>query len=382
MKSKQILFLGTHGQFNIGDELLLETFLELLGKEHKYYINSYQPEVTKKQLQNKYQIEIFHTTQHKWYLLKILFKIDLVIFGGGSIIKELYKSVGRNKYSTLMMLLILVTFAKQIARKPIVMSNIGVGPLETKTGKYIAKLILSQVDRISVRDNASFEICNSLKINKHRYSLAADAVFGVTSFGYIHQGHANKRRALKLALNLNFNIQNPDNWDNFLITLAASLRLLNMTQAVEIEIHALPMQSKFKKNNDYEILAAFKNKNQDLSIILHRPETVIEVAKIISECDVLVAERLHALIIAAILEKPFVALMYDLKVQELVTLFNTEEYAMDINQPFSPEALRDKILALLENQKEHIDLVKSITAILRERVKENFDSLKRLLLDT
>ena len=47
MSGKQVLFLGTHGQYNIGDELLLETFLEQLGDQHHYTINSYDPEFTK-----------------------------------------------------------------------------------------------------------------------------------------------------------------------------------------------------------------------------------------------------------------------------------------------------------------------------------------------
>lgn len=59
MKQKKILFLGTHGQHNVGDELLLETFLTQLGSEHHYFVNSYDPEFTKAQLQPKFHAEIF-----------------------------------------------------------------------------------------------------------------------------------------------------------------------------------------------------------------------------------------------------------------------------------------------------------------------------------
>ncbi len=44
---RRIVFLGTHGQYNIGDELLLETFLTQLGAEHHYVVNSYDPEFTR-----------------------------------------------------------------------------------------------------------------------------------------------------------------------------------------------------------------------------------------------------------------------------------------------------------------------------------------------
>ncbi len=55
MKNKRIVFLGTHGQMNIGDELLLETFLTQLGRDNHYYVNSYDPQFTGEQLRAQFQ---------------------------------------------------------------------------------------------------------------------------------------------------------------------------------------------------------------------------------------------------------------------------------------------------------------------------------------
>jgi len=117
----KITFLGTHGQFNIGDELLLETFLTQLGAEYHYAVNSYDPDFTAAMLRPKFDVESFHTTRELPRFLKHLLTSDLLFFGGGSIIKELYASVGRNRYSTLLMILASVTFTKVIARKLIMM---------------------------------------------------------------------------------------------------------------------------------------------------------------------------------------------------------------------------------------------------------------------
>src|SRR6185503_13252830 len=106
----KILFLGTHGQFNIGDELLLETFLAQLGTEHRYAVNSYDPAFTQGLMRPKFHVEAFHTTKELPRFLKYLLTSNLLFFGGGSIIKELYASVGRNPYSTLLMILVTVTF--------------------------------------------------------------------------------------------------------------------------------------------------------------------------------------------------------------------------------------------------------------------------------
>ena len=100
----KILFLGTHGQFNLGDELLLETFLSQLGEEHTYAVNSYDPAFTQNAMRPKFNVESFHTTRELPRFLKYLLTSKVIFFGGGSIIKELYASVGRNPYSTLLML--------------------------------------------------------------------------------------------------------------------------------------------------------------------------------------------------------------------------------------------------------------------------------------
>ncbi|MGL1194717.1 polysaccharide pyruvyl transferase family protein, partial [Vibrio parahaemolyticus] len=62
----------------------------------------------------------------------------------------------------------------RIARKPVAMLNIGVGPLRTKTGLWLARRILSQVDLITVRDQKSYDTCRQIGIDA---TLVPDAVF-------------------------------------------------------------------------------------------------------------------------------------------------------------------------------------------------------------
>ena len=53
--------LGTHGQYNIGDELLLETFLARFGDQHHYVVNTYDPAFTGAQLAGRYDVELIDT---------------------------------------------------------------------------------------------------------------------------------------------------------------------------------------------------------------------------------------------------------------------------------------------------------------------------------
>jgi polysaccharide pyruvyl transferase CsaB len=380
MNGKQILFLGTHGQYNIGDELLLETFLEELGEQHTYTINSYDPEFTARQLAGKYNASVFHTTEGKWHLPKLIWQSDLLFFGGGSVIKELYKNVGRNRYATLMMVLLITTFAHLIARKPIIMSNIGVGPIRSRIGLFLAGLILRQATLVSVRDPKSFETCRSLGVKSERLQLTPDAVFvnHPTKFGQIQTSSSVDTNKIRIALNLNYNIENSANWQLFLERLVLSIKEVNKKQTVVI--HALPMQAGFKPNTDLEVLRKFSKRiEDDIEMVVHEPSTPLEIGHIISSCDLVVAERLHSLVIASILRKPFVALIYDVKVQQLVESLGMGRYAIDINQPFDHKLLADHIVAVNEQGAKLTGQVATVAEDARDYLGRYFESINQTI---
>ena len=220
------------------------------------------------------------------------------------------------------------------------MSNIGVGPLRTSRGKQLAGWILRQVDVLSVRDATSYRTCLDLGLPPDRVRQVPDAVFVDPPTFFVDRPGEPLPAVdrLRVALNLNYDIENPANWETFLQNLEDGLRAVHGVRP--LEIHTLPMQSRFKAQNDWKILAEFRQRIPEIDVVLHRPETYREAAEIIASCDMLISERLHALVMAATLGKPFVALMYDVKVRELVSSLGMEAYSLDINHPFDPLALQ------------------------------------------
>lgn len=371
----KILFLGTHGQFNLGDELLLETFLSQLGSEHRYAVNSYDPAFTQGMLTSRFKVEAFHTTRELPRFLKHLLTSNLLFFGGGSIIKELYASVGRNPYSTLLMILATVTFAKQIARKKVVMSNIGVGPLMSPRGEMLARWILNQVNFLSVRDEKSHRTALRLGLSPLKVNLVPDAVFANPPEVFLPDPKPlPPSERTRIALNLNFDIEKPEAWQPFLETLVGSLRQINAE--TPLEIHALPMQSKFKSNDDLSVLKEFAARIPDIPFIFHDPQTAQEAAEIISDVDLVLAERLHTLVISSIIGKPFYGLVYDVKVQELVDYLGMEEYSRNINQPFSAEDLTMGIRSVLSARTEVGAHLVERSTLLRRKLADYFNELK------
>ncbi|BCX02733.1 MAG: hypothetical protein KatS3mg053_0671 [Candidatus Roseilinea sp.] len=392
MIPKKIVFLGTHGQHNIGDELLLETFLAQLGSHHHYEVNSYDPPYTAAQLHSRFHADVFNTARERRRLLHRLRQCDLVFFGGGSIIKELYASVGRNRYATLLMVLAIVTFARRIARKPIVMSNIGVGPLQTKQGRRFARWTLHQVDVLSVRDCKSYQTCLSLGVPAHRVQLVPDAVFAQSPAQFAPltceevagyplprpvTGDGALQPPLRVALNLNYDIENSANWTTFLQNLEDGLRALHADRP--IEIHTLPMQSRFKTQHDAKVLSEFCARLPEIEVHQRLPTTHRQVAALIAGCDLLVAERLHALVIAAILGKPFVALTYDVKVRELVASLAMTSYALDVNAPFDPLAFKRAAEAALDDPASIQAHLLKRSATMRSELARYFSRLRQQL---
>ncbi len=230
------------------------------------------------------------------------------------------------------------------------MFNIGVGPLETPLGRRLARLILRQVDVVTVRDPGSLAQCRSLGIDDTRVHLAADAVFALTPDWLLGQATPRPRRPgepFRVGLNLNYDIENPDNWDHFTAHLARALRRLSASRS--IEIHALPMQSRFKEHHDAAVLRSFAHSIPEIRFVHHEPATHGDAARIIAECDLVIGERFHAIVMASLLGVPSLVLAYDVKVRELSAMLGLERYAVDINAPFSVADLEEPLRHLVDD---------------------------------
>ena len=374
--SRKIVFLGTHGQYNIGDELLLETFLHQLGPEHRYVVNTYDTAFTRRQLAGRYDVELIDTAGDRRAFLGHLRDCDLLCFGGGSIIKELYSSTGRNRYATLLMILATVTFARLVARTPIVMLNVGVGPITTRRGRLLARMILGQVDLLTVRDERSHQTCLDVGLDADDVSLATDAVFSADA-DWLLQDRPSRPcppphvgTPVKVALNLNFDIENPDNWEYFLDRLASGLRAVN--ERHPIELHALPMQAGFKDHDDVSVLDEFATRLPEITMRRHRPTAPGHAARIISQCDVVVSERLHAIVMASIIGVPTLALAYDVKVTELASMLGLDATTVDINGPFSDREIVDGVSSLIEDHACHAARLRARSAERRTAARANF----------
>lgn len=379
----RVLLLGTHGQHNIGDELLLETFLNTLGDECHYVINTYDKRDTAARLGTRYTYDLIDTAGDRLTLLREVRRSDLLVFAGGSILKELSAATGRHRYATLAMIWALTWAAKRWGSARIAMLNIGVGPIRTRGGRFLARRILDAADLVTVRDAASKDLSTRIR-TRTPVIAATDAVFSVTP-SWLRGGGVERaaradeavrrgRRPLRIALSLNHDIEVPGNWPHVLETLGEALSRLARERPVEV--HGLPMQSRGKAHDDATELRAFARAHPALSFVEHLPTTHHEVARIVDSCDVVVAERLHALITAAKLGVPVVPLVYDVKVRELATALGLEDVAVELAGTFTADAVVRSVTTLADDRASAASALAGRVGQLTDRARTDADSAR------
>jgi polysaccharide pyruvyl transferase CsaB len=374
----RIVMLGTHGQYNIGDELLLATFLRQLGTQHDYVVNTYDPADTAARIDFDYRVELINTAGDRLALLRHLRRADAVVFAGGSILKELSAATGRNRYATLLMILAVVTATRVIGRAPMAMLNIGVGPVRTRFGRWLAGRILNQVTLVTVRDAGSAALCERIGVRRPVVS-STDAVFSVEP-EWLRGGAprpAVDTGTLRIGLSLNHDIDTPENWEHVVATLAQAVRELGAERA--IEVHGLPMQSRGKTHDDATVLRDFAERIAPVPFVEHRPDDIVEVARIIEQCDLIVAERLHAIITSAKLGVPVVPLAYDVKVRQVASVLGLDEVSIDLSVPFTAEQVHAAIVRVADDQPAARSALARTTELLTARARASFDQARAWL---
>jgi len=161
MKPKEIVIVNDGLGPNKGDQAILLSMLDSL--------REVIPEVQIRVFPNSKMRQVSQYLEF-WRALR---KADLFIFGGGQEIQD-HASV-----AFLVSGLLKITLAKILSR-PIFCYAIGVGPVATGLGRLLTRLVLNQVDLITVRDEDSRECLRQLKVMKPPCFVTTDPTFTLT----------------------------------------------------------------------------------------------------------------------------------------------------------------------------------------------------------
>ncbi len=302
----RILISGYYGFNNIGDESILRAVVDnLRGKLNSIDITvlSQNPDYTAQ----KYGV---HSVNRKSVkdILNAVRKCDLLISGGGSLLQDV-----TSKKSILYYLMIIwVAF---FFRKKVFIYSQGIGPILSKINRRLTAATLRHVSGVVVRDEASRDLLIEIGVREDKIIVTADPVLRIKKTELatgreilMKEGFAPDDERMTVG----FAIREKKTDSNFVDELCISIRRL--IEEYQAQIVLIP----FHYSEDMAVIEEIEARlGKDVCCIKHKYLTN-EMLSIIGNMDVLVGVRLHALIHAAIMDVPMIAISYDPKINSFM----------------------------------------------------------------
>lgn len=316
---KQVLLLGSYGQSNLGDDLLMWNFLQLL-KERDFdtiYVNANTveliPEPIKKAFPGMKIINTYETSILDY--VQLIRQMDCVVYGGGTLYKELYGSTGRGKYSVIVRMMGFNMLARLFGT-PVYHLNIGIGSLKSFWGRWITKRALMAATHSIFRDQKSYDYAlETLQIPAEKITKSTDGIF----LNHVWEKPWNKaklsidRSTYRRVVGVNILSDIPDWIDRkkYIQTMQTFVgELLSEGDYVLL----VPFQHAFNPRNDkvfMEDVFAKELKMDGCELLSEVP--IDQISSVLQQCDVFVGMRFHSLLLSLVNHVPFVAVAYDTK---------------------------------------------------------------------
>ena len=285
---RRVLLCGYYGEHNIGDDALLQVLLEQLPA-------GWEPLVTARDEHLVRQRFNVQTTDRRRLggVLLALGGCDALVLGGGSLLQDSTSCLSLIYYA-----LLIVT--ARLRRRPVLLWGQGLGPLHHRFSRLLVRLLLPMATAISWRDPASAVLAARWRIRAHQ---GTDPVWALPARPW--QGAGGP---IVLCWRP---VQGLDgaSWRTYLDALE---RLL---VRIDRQVQWLP----FHQDQDRGLLAdldsrglvgqELRRRSRELEL-----ETPGEAMAVFASAGLVVAMRLHGLILAALAGSPCAALSYDPKV--------------------------------------------------------------------
>lgn len=302
----RILISGYYGFNNIGDESILRAVVDNLRgrlEDIEITVLSQNPESTAQ----RYGVHSVNRKSVK-AIIGAVRKCDLLISGGGSLLQDV-----TSKKSILYYLMIM--WAAFFFRKKVFIYSQGIGPILSKINRRLTAATLRRVHGIVVRDDASKELLIEIGVRGDRIIVTADPVLRIKKAELsIGREILEKEGFTPVSdgMTVGFAIREKKTDSNFVDEICISIRRL--IEEYQAQIVLIP----FHYSEDMAVIEEIKSRlGDDVSCIRHKYLTN-EMLSIIGNMDILVGVRLHALIHAAIMDVPMIAVSYDPKINSFM----------------------------------------------------------------
>jgi polysaccharide pyruvyl transferase CsaB len=379
---KNIFLLGAYGQNNLGDDALLEVFLEQFSTPN-LIVNSAQPARTSQ----RYGVETVATYAGwpRFRRIRALGRTGTIVFGGGSLLKEIEGGpIARLCY--FLRIFALLLFGK-LFNRPTAMLGVGMGPLDRPLNRLLARHAANLTDLICVRDTASRELLVKIGVRQPIH-VTADPVFLLApdeTTPELQSPQLEEAQGSTRTAGVSSGADHPKIVviPRYSLTDAHKRALAEacdqLVEAYGARIQFLIFQSNYQERFDdatsaHEIVACMRHGD---AVTLDIPETAGAALEQIGQATLVISARLHGLIFAALQGVAPVALDYEVKVRSFMREIGQEWASLSL-----PALEAGRLPVLLDLAWKH--RASTAAAIhakvkgLRVRAKRNFDLFDEL----
>lgn len=302
----KIVISGYYGFANAGDEAMLTAIIKALRsteKDVELTVISGAPEMTASK-HNVASIHRFNFIE----LITSLSSCDLLLSGGGSLLQDV-----TSRRSLVYYLFILALGI--IFKKKVMLFAQGIGPINSGILRKLTKIICSKATFITVRDKDSLYELRRLGIPEEKVELTADAVLTLPQEN-LEQGKIllDEFSIPQEKMLIAISVRKWQEDDSYLLEIAKAAD--SLVKKYQAHIVLLPLQYPVDMEACQRLQNFMVNKNQS-SILATNCDTE-QFLSLMGNFDLLIGMRLHALIFAAVMELPFVAVSYDPKIDGFV----------------------------------------------------------------
>ncbi|MBS5794109.1 MAG: polysaccharide pyruvyl transferase CsaB [Clostridiales bacterium] len=305
-----LLIAGYHGYGNCGDEatlMAMTTNIKEMAPDVNITAISHIPELTKTEY-NINSIQRFNAIE----VMRAIVKSDIILSGGGTLIQN-----GTSTRSLLYYLSI-IKIAKLFKKKVMLYSN-GIGPVNGKLNRRLVKMVVDNVDLITLREEFSKTDLLDMGVKKPKIYVTADAAFTLRSVS--DEKARNFLIKEKIPLDKDIIGVSVRNWskakygDKYIKEIAnACDNMVKQGKTILFIPMEQPKDIEVSKRVMYEM-------KQDSYILqeLYKPD---EILGIIGQMKLILGMRLHTLLFSASKKVPMIGLIYDPKIEYYLNVLN------------------------------------------------------------
>ncbi len=302
----KVVISGYYGFANAGDEAMLSAIVGSL--------RDIIPDIHITVITGNCRMTKEHHKVHAVYRMNFLAiaaairRCDILISGGGSLLQNVTSS--RSLYYYLFIMRIALLF-----HKPVMLYAQGIGPVIGSKERQAVQRVLQRVTVIGVRDADSKAELASLGVTVPPIHVTADAVLSMhpvdKQIGFYllkKAGVTGIRRRIGIA------VRDWKGMEAFKQEIAKAADVLQTTY--DARIIFIPMQYPADVRAGEDIAKAMKTE----AVVLKEQYNTVEFMSLIGCMDAVIANRLHALVFASIMQVPAAAISYDPKIDSFIQL--------------------------------------------------------------